>query len=65
MCPTQLVELQTLTAVQKTQNEKVAEGLGKVEGATSKMLTTYKQMQEALSTLETTGERQRGGGGEG
>ncbi|CAE7387862.1 unnamed protein product [Symbiodinium microadriaticum] len=56
---TQLVELQTLTAVQKTQNEKVAEGLGKVEGATSKMLTTYKQMQEALSTLETTGERQR------
>ena len=51
---TQLVELQTLTAVQKTQNEKVAEGLGKVEGATSKMLTTHKEMQEALSTLKTT-----------
>ncbi|CAE7254984.1 hypothetical protein AK812_SmicGene1161 [Symbiodinium microadriaticum] len=56
---TQLVELQTLTAVQKTQYEKVAEELGKVDRATSKLITASGETQESLTAIKAAGERHR------
>ena len=56
---TQLIELQTLTAVQKTQHEKVTEELGKVDRATSKLVAANGEMQEALAAIKAAGERHR------
>ena len=56
---TQLVELQTLTAVQKTQYEKVAEELGKVDRATSKLIAASGETQESLTAIKAAGERHR------
>ena len=56
---TQLVELQTLTAVQKTQYEKVVEELGKVDRATSKLVAASGETQEALTAIKAAGERHR------
>ena len=56
---TQLVELQTLTSVQKSQYEKVVEELGKVDRATSKLITASGETQESLTAIKAAGERHR------